>query len=194
MAISIIMTVAAIIVTCVLNNNFSLLLLSFLLLLSSLYLSLLLSLLFFSSFSKSTSPLIPLISKNYYYFSFQSSGFFHAQDGFFLKQNIGEEIPINVSVSRIHSKPKPFGLVTVRDISERKNAEMVLSSLARGASTAVGAEFFPCLVQHLALVFHARYAIVAEHLDSPVTRVRTLDFWMDDKLGENIEYGNTLAE
>ncbi|MCH7689178.1 MAG: hypothetical protein IH899_21310, partial [Planctomycetes bacterium] len=96
--------------------------------------------------------------------------------------------PINVSVSRIHSKPKPFGLVTVRDISERKNAEMVLWSLARGASTAVGAEFFPCLVQHLALVFNARYAIVAEHLDSPVTRVRTLGFWMDDKLGDNIEY------
>jgi PAS domain S-box-containing protein len=123
--------------------------------------------------------------------SFQSSGISHAQDVFSLKQNNGGKIPINVSVSRLHTKPEPLGLVTVRDISNRTNVETILWSLAMGVSTAVGPEFFPCLVQHLALVFNARYSIVAEHLDSPVTRVRTLGFWMGDKLGENIEYDIT---
>ena len=33
-----------------------------------------------------------------------------------------------------------------------------------------------------------RYAFVAECLDRPTTKVRTLAFWMRDHLGENIEY------
>ena len=54
------------------------------------------------------------------------TGFFHSQEGFFLSRRAGAPIPVNVSVSRIHTTPEPLGLALVRDISERKKAEAEL--------------------------------------------------------------------
>ena len=56
----------------------------------------------------------------------QQTGFFHSQEGFFLTRRQGPPIPVNVSVSRIHTRPEPLGLALVRDISERKEAEAEL--------------------------------------------------------------------
>ena len=56
----------------------------------------------------------------------QQTGFFHSQEGFFLSKKDGSTIPVNVSVSRIHTAPEPLGLALIRDISERKRAEAEL--------------------------------------------------------------------
>ena len=56
----------------------------------------------------------------------QTTGFFHSQEGFFLSRMSGPSIPVNVSVSRIHTRPDPLGLAIIRDISARKKVEQEL--------------------------------------------------------------------
>ena len=38
-------------------------------------------------------------------------------EDFFLTRRAGEPVPVNVSVSRIHTKPDPLGLLVARDVS-----------------------------------------------------------------------------
>jgi PAS domain S-box-containing protein len=54
------------------------------------------------------------------------TGFFHSREGYFLKRASQSDLPVNLSVSRIHTEPQPVGLVVARDISERKQAEEAL--------------------------------------------------------------------
>jgi PAS domain S-box-containing protein len=54
------------------------------------------------------------------------TGFFHSREGYFLKRPLRSDLPVNLSVSRIHTEPEPVGLVVARDISERKQAEQAL--------------------------------------------------------------------
>lgn len=51
------------------------------------------------------------------------TGFFHSREGYFLKRPAQSDLPVNLSVSRIHTEPEPVGLVVARDISQRKEAE-----------------------------------------------------------------------
>ncbi len=60
-----------------------------------------------------TVGLTPLIE------AYQSTGFFHSREGFSLYRSVGEPLPVNISVSRMHTRPEPLGLVVARDISER---------------------------------------------------------------------------
>jgi PAS domain S-box-containing protein len=53
----------------------------------------------------------------------QRTGFFHSQEGYELSRKNGPPIPVNVSISRIHTRPKPLALAMIRDISGRKQAE-----------------------------------------------------------------------
>jgi two-component system CheB/CheR fusion protein len=57
------------------------------------------------------------------------TGFFHSREGYFLKTRSRSDLPVNLSVSRIHTEPEPVGLVVARDISERKQAEQVLKQV-----------------------------------------------------------------
>ncbi len=57
------------------------------------------------------------------------TGFFHSREGYFLKRLAQSDLPVNLSVSRIHTEPKPVGLVVARDISERKRAEEALKQV-----------------------------------------------------------------
>jgi len=50
------------------------------------------------------------------------TGFFHSREGYYLRRTTGAALPVNISVSRIHTEPKPVGLVVARDISDRKRA------------------------------------------------------------------------
>jgi PAS domain S-box-containing protein len=54
--------------------------------------------------------------------AYQRTGFFHSRESYFLKVQEGPPIPVSVSVSRIHTKPDPLGLATVRDIRESRRA------------------------------------------------------------------------
>ena len=84
---------------------------------------------------------------------------------------------------------RPYRMAgSIRDISERRQTDDLLKALVEGTASATGAEFFASFARALAGVYGARYVVVCEHLDSPVTRVRTLAFWKGDHLGENIDY------
>jgi PAS domain S-box-containing protein len=50
------------------------------------------------------------------------TGFFHSREGYYLRRASGAALPVNISVSRIHTEPEPVGLVVARDISDRKRA------------------------------------------------------------------------
>src|SRR5262249_13458047 len=57
--------------------------------------------------------------------AYQSTGLFHSQEGYRLRCP-GGTIPVNLPVTRIHAKPRPLGLITARDITERREAEEAL--------------------------------------------------------------------
>ena len=63
------------------------------------------------------------------------TGFFHSREGYSLRRASSVPLPVNISVSRIHTEPEPVGLVVVRDISER-NARSRRSSRQRLGTTA----------------------------------------------------------
>src|SRR3954468_17829270 len=56
-----------------------------------------------------------------------------------------------------------------------------------GTSRAVGVDFFPSLVRHLAAAVGVRYAFVAEF--AGYLRARTLGYWWRDRLRDPIEWG-----
>lgn len=58
--------------------------------------------------------------------AYQVTGFFHSREGYRLKLGSKESIPVNVSISRMHTSPRPLGLAVVRDVSERKRVESTL--------------------------------------------------------------------
>ena len=53
----------------------------------------------------------------------RTTTFFHSREGFQLTTKDGPYLAVNISVSRIHTDRSPLGLVVVRDISDRKQAE-----------------------------------------------------------------------
>ncbi len=55
--------------------------------------------------------------------AYRRTGFYHSREGYYLSRQSGEPIPVNVSVSRIHTTPEPLGLVVARDITERVRAQ-----------------------------------------------------------------------
>lgn len=58
--------------------------------------------------------------------AYRRTGFYHSREGYRLARRSGGPIPVNVSVSRIHTAPEPMGLVVARDISERVRAQEAL--------------------------------------------------------------------
>ncbi len=57
------------------------------------------------------------------------TGFFHSREGYYLRRISKSALPVNVSVTRIHTEPEPVGLVVARDISDRKQAEEALKQV-----------------------------------------------------------------
>ncbi|MDA1013455.1 MAG: response regulator [Planctomycetota bacterium] len=53
----------------------------------------------------------------------RTTTFFHSREGFFLRTRGDAYLSVNISVSRIHTEKTPLGLVVIRDVSERKQAE-----------------------------------------------------------------------
>ncbi|HEV3263288.1 MAG TPA: PAS domain S-box protein [Gemmataceae bacterium] len=55
------------------------------------------------------------------------SGVFHSQEGFFLRTGQdGVWVPVNLTVTRLHVKPKTLGLIAARDMSEQRQARIQL--------------------------------------------------------------------
>src|SRR5262245_47134037 len=55
--------------------------------------------------------------------SSQQSGIFHNQDGFELRTRDGAGwVPVNLTITRLHVKPKTLALITARDMREQRKA------------------------------------------------------------------------
>jgi PAS domain S-box-containing protein len=53
----------------------------------------------------------------------RKTGLFHSQDGYFLRTlQDGVWIPVNLTVARLHVRPKTLGLITARDVREQHEA------------------------------------------------------------------------
>ena len=63
--------------------------------------------------------------------AFVRTGYLHSSEDYSLTRREGEPIPVNVSVSRIHTKPHPLGLLVARDETERRKAQEVLDRFFR---------------------------------------------------------------
>lgn len=62
--------------------------------------------------------------------------FFHSREDFRLVRKSGKSLPVNLTVSRIHTSPDPLGLIVFRDISKRIEAEKNVRKAARLEATA----------------------------------------------------------
>lgn len=82
------------------------------------------------------------------------TGFFHSREGFLLRRREGEPLPVNVSVSRIHTQPAPLGLIVARDISERLRAQEEQLRLAERLQQVQRLESLGVLAAGVAHVFN----------------------------------------
>jgi two-component system cell cycle sensor histidine kinase/response regulator CckA len=59
--------------------------------------------------------------------AYRKTGVFHSQEGFLLRhQKDGVWTPVNLTVTRLHAEERTLGLITTRDISERREAQLLL--------------------------------------------------------------------
>lgn len=63
--------------------------------------------------------------------AFVRTGHLHSNEDYALVRREGEPIPVNVSVSRIHTKPDPLGLIVARDVTARRKVQEDLDRFFR---------------------------------------------------------------
>jgi GAF domain-containing protein len=69
-----------------------------------------------------------------------------------------------------------------------RDGDEMLRWIARATAPLTGPEFFRTLMRHLAEAFGLRRAFIAECIDRPTTRVRTLAFWSDQQFRPDFEF------
>ncbi|HXG49288.1 MAG TPA: PAS domain S-box protein, partial [Methylomirabilota bacterium] len=75
-----------------------------------------------------------------------------------------------------------------RDVTERKRTEAALTAIVAGTASQSGEGFFLSLVEHLAKVLEAKWALVGEILPDRPDRVRVLGHWAAGQAGPTFEY------
>jgi PAS domain S-box-containing protein len=75
-----------------------------------------------------------------------------------------------------------------REISERQQAEQILKNIVEGTASATGEAFFSALVENLGLALGVRHVFLAEMVSDRPKRLKTLAFWAQEELIENMEY------
>jgi PAS domain S-box-containing protein len=100
----------------------------------------------------------------------------------------GRTVWLRDHVSVIDGAKDPWGLQGfLFDISEQKQAQMVMEFLARTSSADDPDDLFQRCVRNLAQAYGARYAFIGMLLDSGQD-VRTLAVWANDGLAPNFDY------
>jgi len=61
----------------------------------------------------------------------ETSDLFHSREGYTLQCKDTPPLKVNLSVTHLHVRPRPLGLIVARDVSERKEAEWVLRESER---------------------------------------------------------------
>ncbi|KAA3609019.1 MAG: response regulator [Planctomycetota bacterium] len=96
---------------------------------------------------------------------------FHSQEGYLLECANGGRLPVNISASRIPTLPHPLGLVVIRDIRERVEAERSLKSFAdsQQAIVSLGARALASL--ELPSLVHESVALLQDHLQADMVAI-----------------------
>ncbi|MFO0956820.1 MAG: ATP-binding protein [Isosphaeraceae bacterium] len=63
--------------------------------------------------------------------SYRKTGYFQASSDFRLRRRGGGAVPVLITVSRIHTRPKPLGLVIAHDLTEHRRAQEAIDSFFR---------------------------------------------------------------
>jgi formate hydrogenlyase transcriptional activator len=85
------------------------------------------------------------------------------------------------------SEGKIVGVIgLVHDTTERHLAEETFRAIVVGTASAIGKDFFPSLVRHMASALNARFAFVTACDDGK--HAKSLAFWNGDHFGDNFEF------
>ncbi|MDM8560296.1 PAS domain S-box protein [Candidatus Parabeggiatoa sp. HSG14] len=109
----------------------------------------------------------------------------------------GSEFPVEISLSPIKTQEGLLVLSTIRDITERKEAEKTLRNIVEGVSATTGTNFLQTLVKHLANLLQVKYAFIGRLLPSAPKKIKILFMAVDNQLIDDvIEYDlrNTPCE
>lgn len=100
----------------------------------------------------------------------------------------GTEFPVEIFVNHIEFEGHAFNVSFVLDITERKRKERLLKSLSEATAATLGSDFFVSLVENISKSLDVYMAIVTECTDATKSRLRTLAYYKEDSLQDNIEY------
>jgi formate hydrogenlyase transcriptional activator len=100
----------------------------------------------------------------------------------------GEIIPVDVFVHYIEFEGKAYNISFVLNVSDRKRKEKLLKSITENTTAAIGEDYLKSLVENVTKALGVRMSIVTECVDAEQTRLRTLAYYMEGQLNENVEY------
>lgn len=100
----------------------------------------------------------------------------------------GEVIPVDVYVHYLEFEGNAYNVSFVLNISDRKRKEKLLMSITENTTAAIGEDYFMSLVENVTTALGVRMSIVTECVDADRTRLRTLAYYREGELRENIEY------
>tara|TARA_A100000171_G_scaffold43059_1_gene44821 strand:- start:593 stop:2458 length:1866 start_codon:yes stop_codon:yes gene_type:complete len=100
----------------------------------------------------------------------------------------GEEIPVEIFLNYAEFEGEAYNISFVLDISERKRKEKLLKSITQNTTAAIGEDYFKLLVENITDALGVTMSIVTECTSEEKTRLRTLAYYENGQLQENIEY------
>jgi two-component system, LuxR family, sensor kinase FixL len=102
----------------------------------------------------------------------------------------GHTVPVEITLRPLRGaddRVKAIALIAC-DPTRRQGNEEMLRWIARATAPLTGDDFFHTLTRHFAAAFGLRRAFIAECVDQPITRVRTLAYWYDAEMRPNFEF------
>lgn len=106
-----------------------------------------------------------------------------------LRDGDGRTHAVDIGLRQVADGAAPTRLLlAVREPAQRRGEDNdTLRWIARATAPLTGDDFFRTLMRNLAVAFGFRRAFVAECIDEPTTRVRTLAVWQDGDFRPNFE-------
>ncbi|MGE3807178.1 MAG: PAS domain S-box protein, partial [Gemmataceae bacterium] len=116
--------------------------------------------------------------------AFRRTGLFHSQEGFWLRhQKEGLWIPVNLTITRLHTEPRTLGLITARDIREQRDAHEQLKKIEaelRRVTSSVSDCLWSSEVDSTGRWSYVYFSPVVERISGrPPDAFTTLERWLE---------------